>query len=181
MTKVARPVPSFLSYQPSSPIASKIKRHTRAAGGQAELRLAKELRKLGLKFRTHSNSLPGKPDIVFPHARVVVFCDGDFWHGRNWRNRRAKLAQGANAQYWLAKIGYNIKRDRHQTRLLENVGWVVIRMWETDIKANPEVAARKVARILNERERPIRPAGRGAKTHKPLYSNCAGSAGAKVN
>jgi DNA mismatch endonuclease, patch repair protein len=50
--------------------------------------------------------------VVFVSARVVVFCDGDFWHGRNWEERVAKLVGGANASYWIAKISSNMERDR---------------------------------------------------------------------
>jgi DNA mismatch endonuclease (patch repair protein) len=77
--------------------------------------------------------LPGKPDIVFVGPRVAVYCDGDFWHGRNWDKLRSKLRMGANAEYWCAKIESNIERDLHNQRLLEEAGWHVLRLWETDI------------------------------------------------
>jgi DNA mismatch endonuclease (patch repair protein) len=81
----------------------------------------------------HVPGLPGKPDIVFARARLVVFCDGDFWHGRRSRERLAKLSRGSNAPYWTAKIASNVARDRRNTRLLRAAGWTVIRLWETDI------------------------------------------------
>ena len=71
-------------------------------------------------------------------ARVAVFCDGDFWHGRNWPRLRTQLARRANSTYWIAKIGANRTRDRRQTNLLRRLGWSVVRVWETDVLASPD-------------------------------------------
>src|SRR5207249_4773583 len=94
-----------------------------------------------LRFRKNVETMPGKPDIVFPSAKVIVFCDGDFWHGRNWPVLKRKLAIGSNASYWRAKIASNIKRDRLRTASLKRDGWIVIRLWESDIKRDPFAAA----------------------------------------
>jgi DNA mismatch endonuclease (patch repair protein) len=101
--------------------------------------------RLGIRYRLHAADLPGKPDIVFRAARVVVFCDGDFWHGRRWSERREKLKRGINASYWTAKIAANMARDRRIARLLRRQGWTVVRLWETDILRDP---GRGVARVL---------------------------------
>jgi DNA mismatch endonuclease (patch repair protein) len=58
---------------------------------------------------------------------VLVFCDGDFWHGRNFDQRRERLARGNNADYWIAKIEGNIVRDARQNRLLRQSGWRIVR------------------------------------------------------
>lgn len=108
---------------------------------------------MGLRYRKNVKTLPGKPDIVFPPARIVVFCDGDFWHGRNWPGLRAKLKEGTNADYWQAKIKSNIKRDKRNTALLEKAGWQVIRLWETDIEKDPVAAANYVRKAVNARKR----------------------------
>jgi DNA mismatch endonuclease (patch repair protein) len=78
----------------------------------------------------------------------VVFCDGDFWHGRDWEERREKLKAGANAEYWVAKIGRNIERDRKQEALLRESGWVVLRFWESEILADTEGVAGRVLAAL---------------------------------
>lgn len=96
---------------------------------------------MGLHYRKNVQDLPGKPDLIFVGARVAVFCDGDFWHGRDWPTRQAKLERGANAAYWSAKIARNIERDLRNTTLLEQDGWHVIRLWETDIKRDLRAAA----------------------------------------
>src|SRR5690606_11852521 len=87
--------------------------------------------KRGLRFRKNYSALPGRPDIVFTRARVVVFCDGDFWHGKNWAERRPRLAVGANASYWTRKIEANMIRDQQRTQALASEGWEVLRFWES--------------------------------------------------
>jgi DNA mismatch endonuclease (patch repair protein) len=145
-----RIAPRFDRLRPSSAGASRIKRRNKARGTEAELALRRQLWTLGLRYRLHARDLPGKPDIVFRRKRVAVFVDGDFWHGRHWEERRSKLASGHNAGYWLAKIGYNRDRDRHNTTLLETAGWRVIRLWETDVKRAPQEAAAIVHAALSE-------------------------------
>jgi DNA mismatch endonuclease (patch repair protein) len=130
--------PRYTDLQPASRNASDIKKKNRSRDTKAEMLLRRALWKLGVRYRLHDAALPGKPDIIVAKARVVIFCDGDFWHGRNWRSRRAKLARGANAAYWLAKIETNIRRDRLKTRALEQLGWTVLRFWETDILRDPQ-------------------------------------------
>jgi G:T-mismatch repair DNA endonuclease (very short patch repair protein) len=89
-----------------------------------------------------------------------VFCDGDFWHGRRWNERRQKLAHGANGIYWTAKIASNIERDRRINRSLRRQGWTVLRVWETDVLRDP---VRVVARVLRAiREEPDNKAARNS-------------------
>jgi DNA mismatch endonuclease (patch repair protein) len=146
MGKRCRPTrtPSFAGLAPSSCASSHAKRANRATDTRAEVSLRSALWCMGARFRKNVSRLPGKPDVVFAGPRVVVFCDGDFWHGRNWRVLRAKLRGGANADYWIRKISANIARDRRTDRALRKAGWLVIRLWETDILANPETAARRL-------------------------------------
>lgn len=80
--------------------------------------------------------LPGTPDIVLTKYRIVIFCDGDFFHGKNWNSLRESLKNCNNSSYWLSKIGYNIERDGQIDNMLLEKGWTVIRFWETDIKNN---------------------------------------------
>ena len=99
----------------------------------------------------HVKGLPGKPDIVFRKARVVVFCDGDFWHGRDWDALRAKLRKGSNASYWLSKIARNRETDALSTAALGELGWAVVRLWESDIRKDPDAAATVVAETVRRR------------------------------
>ena len=78
----------------------------------------------------------------------MVFCDGDFWHGRDWHERCKRLKVGANAGYWVKKIEYNRVRDRKNNHILKNQGWKVIRFWESAILKNPEKVAQNIVNTL---------------------------------
>ena len=98
-------VPYYSGFTPASPTASRIKQANRREGGRAERLLGRALWRAGLRYRKHAASLPGRPDFVFAGARVCLFCDGDFWHGRDWDALRERLARRANPEYWLISAG----------------------------------------------------------------------------
>jgi DNA mismatch endonuclease, patch repair protein len=144
-----------LSFRTLRPASSKSSRAGLAASAQTntrcELVLRRALWNRGLRYRLHKADLPGRPDIVFLRERVVIFCDGDFWHGRNLEHRLAKLARGHNASYWTDKLRRNVERDLRQTVALESSGWVVLRFWETDIlRASKDIVDRIVSRLANK-------------------------------
>jgi DNA mismatch endonuclease (patch repair protein) len=102
-----------------------------------ELTLRRALWAKGLRYRVNVKNLPGKPDIVFSKTKMIVFCDGDFWHGHNWALRGIASLKDELKRYtpfWRDKILKNIQRDKIITELLENDHWTVIRIWESDIK-----------------------------------------------
>ncbi len=134
-------MPSFKGLVPASEASSRAKRANRCQDTIPEFLLRRELWKMGLRYRKNVQDMPGKPDLIFVGAKVAVFCDGDFWHGREWPARLEKLAKGTNAPYWSLKIARNIERDLRVTTLLGRDGWRVIRLWETDIKRDPHAAA----------------------------------------
>lgn len=143
--------PKYDSFTPSSALSSLIKSRNKSKNTRAELILRHHVWNLGLRYRLHVKDLPGKPDLVFHSAKVVVFCDGDFWHGRNWKKLKKDLKYRKNAQYWIQKIETNIKRDIIQTKALQRIGWYVVRCWETDILKNPSVAAQNIFRLIKSR------------------------------
>jgi len=147
---MARP-PSFDGLRPASVNSSKAKRGNKRVDTWHELLLRRELWRIGLRYRKHVKDLPGTPDLVFRRARVVVFCDGDFWHGRNWRRLRCNLDRGTNAEYWTRKIAANIKRDVRITSVLKQNGWRVVRMWETDILRDATSRARLIKKVVDSR------------------------------
>lgn len=119
-----------------------------------ELELRKALRQAGLRsYRVDVATLRGRPDVVFTRERVAVFCDGDFWHGRNLDARIAKLQQGHNAPYWVAKIRGNVARDRSVDTELEEDGWDVLRFWETDVRRDATSVAKAVVERVRLRRR----------------------------
>ena len=149
MRSPKRRTPSFEGLQPASKSASAAARGASKKGDtRCELVLRSELWRRGHRYRLHVPGLPGRPDIVFPRQRVVVFCDGDFWHGRDLNHRFAKLSQGHNSAYWIAKIKRNAERDVRQTRALEAAGWTVLRFWETEVLARTDEIADEVVAAL---------------------------------
>ncbi len=98
-----------------------------------EVCLRSELHKRGLRFRKHVRDLPGKPDIVFPRARVAVFIDGDFWHGY-----RLPAWEESLSEFWKRKIRSNRERDRKNFRKLRAMGWHVVRVWQHQAKGDLE-------------------------------------------
>jgi DNA mismatch endonuclease (patch repair protein) len=151
--------PSFSGLSPASIAASRSKRATGKRDTSPEILLRRELARMGLRYRTDVGALPGRPDVVLARARIALFCDGDFWHGHNWRAQKAKLSRGTNGGYWLAKIGTNRKRDRRHNRVLQQQGWLVLRVWESTVKANPTRVGQLVARLAQQR---VRQSERGA-------------------
>jgi DNA mismatch endonuclease (patch repair protein) len=142
---------SFRSYSSTSPEATRALRGSKSSNTQCERHLRSELWRLGVRFRKNVSNLPGRPDIVIHRARIVVFCDGDFWHGRLWSKRKVKLQKGSNSSYWIAKIEGNIIRDKRDTRLLKKLGWNVIRLWESSILANTQAIAEGIAKAASVR------------------------------
>ncbi len=118
---------------------SRIMSHIRSRGNMAtELRLVKILRAHKITgWRRHVN-LPGHPDFVFRTERVVVFVDGDFWHGNPRRFRLPK----SNLKYWEKKIFSNQKRDKRINRELRCRGWAVVRFWQSSLKNEKAVVSR---------------------------------------
>lgn len=109
-----------------------------------ELLLRRAIWARGLRFRKNYKKLPGKPDIVFTRARLVVFCDGDFWHGHNWAIRGIGSLESeleGYSDFWKRKIMGNIAHDKLVTTKLEEDGWTVIRIWESDIRNNLDAIA----------------------------------------
>ena len=103
-----------------------------------ELRFVRILRRYKIRGWRRGSRLVGKPDFVFSKAAVVVFIDGDFWHG----NPKKKRLPKSNCDYWTKKIASNKARDRFVNRALRQEGWTVIRFWESDLRDGEAIAAR---------------------------------------
>lgn len=119
-------------------VTSRIMSAVRSKNTQPELMLRRELHRRGLRYRLHVD-LPGRPDVVFPRGRLAVFVDGDFWHGHGWRERgfvsfEEQFANHRDPEKWRAKIRRNMERDLQVTVDLEQVGWEVVRILESQIR-----------------------------------------------
>lgn len=102
-----------------------------------------ELHKRGLRFRKHNGKLPGKPDIIFTKAKLVVFLDGDFWHGYRFPQWEKTIPP-----FWQKKIGETRKRDQRNFAKLRRMGWRVIRIWEHSIDRDLNGVIRKICAAL---------------------------------
>lgn len=148
--KNAVSVPRYENYRPRNVEASRVGASNRRQNTTPEIVLRTALRAAGIRCRSNVKALPGCPDFVLVQDRIAVFCDGDFWHGRGWPHRKRKLAAGWNASYWVAKIERNRARDRTVTRALRGLGWRVIRVWESDVRRDPQFAVAKVLKLIGQ-------------------------------
>ena len=105
-----------------------------------EIKLRKMLFAAGIRgYRIHYN-LPGKPDIVFVRKKIVVFIDGCFWH----KCPADFQAPETRKDFWMKKIQSNIDRDKKINKQLKHEGWTIIRIWEHEIKKDPENVVKKI-------------------------------------
>lgn len=121
----------------------------KSIGTKPELVLAKAMWALGLRYRKNSGSIFGKPDFSFKKYKVAVFVDGEFWHGKDWEQRKAEIK--GNREFWIAKIERNIRRDMKVTGRLKAEGWTVLRFWSNDVVKNAGCHAEKVKEIIQAR------------------------------
>jgi DNA mismatch endonuclease (patch repair protein) len=101
-----------------------------------EILLRKTLWKNGLRYRIHNKKLPGNPDISSYKYQLVIFIDGEFWHGHDWERKKGKIK--SNRGFWIPKIERNMQRDRQNNLKLEEMGFKVLRFWGNDVKKNLE-------------------------------------------
>lgn len=130
---------------------SRVMRAVRTSATDPEERLALALTALRLYFRSNDPTVLGKPDFSFRKARLAVFVDGDFWHGRAWFENGE--APATNADFWIAKFERNRQRDEVVNRALRGRGWSVLRLWGSDIRKSPAANAAKVRSRLRRRMR----------------------------
>lgn len=118
----------FYTTKARSALMSKI----RSKETKPEIKLRKVLWNLGLRYRKNVKKLPGSPDIVISKYKLVVFVDGEFWHGYNWEEKKKKIK--SNRNFWIPKIERNIQRDKTNNKILTEKGWKVFHFWDSQIK-----------------------------------------------
>jgi DNA mismatch endonuclease (patch repair protein) len=124
---------------------SKNMAHIRAKNTSPELQIRKRLSVLGFRYRIHY-LLPGKPDIVFPSKKAVIFINGCFWHGHGCKlDHKPK----SNVVYWNEKISKNKERDIKNHSLLKKLGWKVVVLWECKISTNLDNSISKIFTLLS--------------------------------
>ncbi len=115
-----------------------------------ELMLRKELWARGFRYRKNYAALPGKPDIALTKYKIAIFCDGEFFHGKDWEILKRRLETGKNPEYWKKKIMRNMERAEEVNKALMFMGWTVIRFWGEDILKNCEECIRVIEECIFE-------------------------------
>ncbi len=96
--------------------------------------LRKALWEKGIRYRKNYALVVGKPDIAITKYRIAIFCDSEFFHGKNWEEQKVRISKGEHGDFWVNKISRNIERDACVDRALAAEGWKVLRFWGEDIK-----------------------------------------------
>ena len=118
--------------------------HIRGKDTSIEIRLRRALWHKGLRYRKNYKKIPGSPDIALTKYKIAIFCDSEFWHGKDWGALREKLANGNNPSYWTKKIAENIERDKEKDSVLMAMGWKVLHFWESEIEDDLDTCVRTV-------------------------------------
>lgn len=121
---------------------SEIMSAIRPANTQPELRLRSVLHRQGYRYRVNVHALPGRPDLVFPSRRKVIFVNGCFWH-RHHGCRYATLPK-SRVDYWTAKFAATVERDKRNAAALRRLGWKSLVVWECELRQIDRVLARVV-------------------------------------
>ena len=125
-------------------------KNIRSKDTQIEVRLRKALWQKGYRYRKNYKDLPGKPDIILTKYKIAIFCDGEFFHGKDWEVLKPRLEKSNNSKYWIRKISRNRDRDEEINQQLLFLGWTVIRFWGKDIKNNLEECIQVVEETIFE-------------------------------
>jgi DNA mismatch endonuclease, patch repair protein len=133
----------FYTTKARSVIMSRI----RAKNTKPEILLRKALWDQGLRYRKAPKNLPGKPDIVLRKFKLVVFVDGEFWHGYDWENKKKTIK--SNQGFWIPKIERNILRDKQNNALLQKMGFRVLRFWQKEVENELGACVLEILRQIN--------------------------------
>ena len=126
-------------------LRSKIMRAVKSKDTVPEMIVRSMIHSLGFRFRLHRSDLPGKPDLVFPRLKKVIFVHGCFWHGH--KCKRGNRVPVDNREYWVEKIERNKQRDQKAAQLLRKLGWERKVVWECCLK-KPEIVRSALAAYL---------------------------------
>ena len=122
--------------------------HIHGKDTSIEIILRKALWKKGYRYRKNFKNLPGRPDIALTKYRIAIFCDSEFFHGKDWENLKKKLETGKNPDYWIPKIQRNMERDRERDIALRGEGWTVIHFWGKDIAKDVDLCVTTIEELI---------------------------------
>ena len=124
--------------------------HIRSTNTSIEVILRKALWKEGIRYRKNYKDLPGNPDIAITKYKIAIFCDGEFFHGKDWEVLKPRLEKSNNGEYWISKISRNRERDNEVNKKLLFEGWTVIRFWGKDIKEDVDECVKVIQEAIFE-------------------------------
>lgn len=127
---------------------SKVMSRIRGTNTKDEVRLAKALWHIGLRYRKNNKKVFGTPDITFKKLKIAIFVDGEFFHGKDWATKNKPKT---NSEYWIKKIERNMQRDHEVNNYLESYNWKVLRFWSNDIKKNLGSCITEILNTVNYR------------------------------
>lgn len=122
--------------------------HIKAKDTSIEVILRKALWKKGYRFRKNYQKLPGRPDIALTKYKIAIFCDSEFFHGKDWEILKPKLQKGKNPDYWIPKIERNMERDSQKDKELLFNGWTVVHFWGKDIAKKTDECIQVIEEII---------------------------------
>ena len=120
----------------------------RSKDTQIEVTLRKALWKKGIRYRKNYSKIPGKPDIVLTKNKIAIFCDSEFFHGKDWEQLKPRLLKGNNGRFWVDKIEKNRAHDKLINMELEYLGWTVLRFWGDEIKKKTDDCVKVVEETI---------------------------------
>lgn len=136
-------------------------KNIRGKDTKPEVILRKKLWHEGIRYRKNWKKLPGKPDIAITKYKIVVFVDGEFWHGKayegggyeghKYHSLKEQLEHGNNPEFWEKKIEGNMRRDREVEDELKHSGWKVMRFWSRDVLKKTDDCVRIIKASIKEK------------------------------
>lgn len=123
-------------------------KNIRGKDTKIEVILRKALWHKGYRYRKNYKNLHGYPDIVLTKYKIVIFCDGEFFHGKDWEVLKPRLEKSNNSEFWINKISRNRERDEEVNKILLSEGWTVIRFWGNDIKKKTDECIRVIEEAI---------------------------------
>lgn len=130
----------------------KAMQHIKQKDTSIEVRLRKALWHKGYRYRKNWKALKGTPDIVITKYHIAIFCDSEFFHGKDWPELEKRILRGSNSEYWYGKITRNMARDEEVNRTLYGQGWIVLRFWGDDIKKHLDECVQVVDETVFDRK-----------------------------
>jgi DNA mismatch endonuclease (patch repair protein) len=128
-------------------VRSQTMKAVKSKNSKMEVKFRSTLWRLGFRFYKNVGTMPGKPDIVFPRKKIIIFLDSCFWHGCPLHLR----LPSSNVEYWQAKINRNQSRDEKINNIYSEMNWRIFRIWEHELKENFDDLLQKIAKELEKK------------------------------